>query len=200
MNRVLVVDDDCGMRCALAAMFEDRGWKAEAASSPEEALRVCLAQAPELVVSDVRMPEGGGMRLMKELKAIAPQAAVVMMTAYGGVQEAVEAMKEGACDYLTKPVSVEQIERTVERLMRMEGQPMPRRLPPLPLREMERELFESTLRTTRGNRSRAAKLLGVSLRTVRNKVREYQLPSRGEYEHGHAANGNSIGAAAGTVA
>jgi len=140
------------------------------------------------------------MRLMRELKAVAPQAAVVMMTAYGGIEEAVEAMKEGALDYLTKPVSVEQIERTVERLMQGDGPAGPRRLPSLPLREMERELFESTLRATRGNRSRAAKLLGVSLRTVRNKIREYKLPSRGEYEHEHAANGNAAGAAAGTLA
>jgi DNA-binding NtrC family response regulator len=200
MNRVLVVDDDCGMRCALAAMFEDRGWQAQAAASPEEALQACQKGAPELVVSDVRMPHGGGLRLVRELKTLAPQAVVVMMTAFGGIEEAVEAMQEGASDYLIKPVSVELIERAVERVLRREGSFPERGRAPQPLREMERELFESTLRATRGNRSRAAKLLGVSLRTVRNKIREYQLPARGEYEHGTALAGSAAGAAAGTVA
>ena len=193
MNHVLVVDDDIGMRCALAAMFEDRGWSTETASDPREALKALQRRPPQLMVSDVCMPEGGGIRLMREVRAVSPGTAVVMMTGFGGIPEAVEAMKDGACDYLTKPVSVEQIERAVDRLLH--------RTPPLaetqsrPLREMERELFESTLRVTCGNRSRAAKLLGVSLRTVRNKVKEFGLPSRGEYaitRITHAASAGTI--------
>ena len=102
---VLVVDDEPGMRMALKANFERDGWRVETASGAVEAVQKC-EQAPfPLDVTDVCMPDGDGLELMRRLRAADSSTAVIVLTAFGTVAQAVQAMRNGACDYLTKPFS-----------------------------------------------------------------------------------------------
>ena len=118
---VLVVDDEPGMRLALKANFEEAGWQVETASGPPEAMRKFEQTRFPLVVTDVRMPDGDGLELMRSVRASDSSTAVIVLTAFGTVAEAVTAMQGGACDYLMKPFSFEQLQSTVSRVMQNPG-------------------------------------------------------------------------------
>ncbi len=114
---VLVVDDEPGMRMALRANFERDGWRVETASGASEAVHKYSQNSFPLVVTDVCMPDGDGLELMRRVRAADATTAVIILTAFGTVAQAVQAMQSGACDYLTKPFSFEQLQSTVERVM-----------------------------------------------------------------------------------
>ncbi len=116
-NRVLVVDDDQGMRVALEARFLRRGWQVEAAANAGEALDKFRRGMHALIVTDIRMPGADGFAVMREARALSPHTAVILLTAFASVPDAVAAMKDGACDYLVKPVSFEQLEQAAERIL-----------------------------------------------------------------------------------
>ena len=115
---VLVVDDEPGMRLALRANFERDGWQVETAAGVSEAVRKCGEGRFPLVVTDVCMPDGDGLELMRRVRTADDSTAVIVLTAFGTVAQAVQAMRNGACDYLTKPFSFEQLQSAVERVMR----------------------------------------------------------------------------------
>ena len=117
MNRVLVVDDDAGMRSALEARFLRRGWRVETACHATEAMEKFRRGLHPLIVTDIRMPGDDGFFVMREARSLAPHTAVILLTAYGSVPDAVMAMKDGACDYLVKPVGFEQLEAAAERIL-----------------------------------------------------------------------------------
>jgi DNA-binding NtrC family response regulator len=122
MNRVLVVDDDGGVRAGLEARFLRRGWQVETAASAAEALARFRREMHPLIVSDIRMPgpDGtgeDGLAVMRTARTLSPQTAVILLTAFASVPEAVAAMKDGACDYLVKPVAFEHLEQAAERIL-----------------------------------------------------------------------------------
>ena len=117
MNRVLVVDDEAGMRAALEAHFLRRDWRVDTAANAGEALEKFRRVLHPLVVTDIRMPGADGFSVMREARTLAPHTAVILLTAFANVPDAVTAMKGGACDYLVKPVSFEQLEQAAERIM-----------------------------------------------------------------------------------
>jgi DNA-binding NtrC family response regulator len=117
MNRVLVVDDEAGMRSALEAHFLRRDWRVDTAANAGEALEKFRRGLHPLVVTDIRMPGADGFSVMREARALAPHTAVILLTAFANVPEAVTAMKGGACDYLVKPVAFEQLEQAAERIL-----------------------------------------------------------------------------------
>jgi len=117
MNRVLVVDDDGGMRAALEARFLRHGWQVETAAHAAEAIDKFRRGMHPLIVTDIRMPGEDGLSVMRAARALAPHTAVILLTAYASVPDAVAAMKDGACDYLVKPVSFEQLEQAAERIL-----------------------------------------------------------------------------------
>jgi DNA-binding NtrC family response regulator len=117
-NRVLVVDDEIGMRAALEASLRRGGWSVETADGVQDALRKFASGRHPLVITDMRMPDGDGLEVMRCTRQLEPTTAVILLTAYGNVPDAVQAMKAGACDYLTKPVAPEHLEETVRRLMK----------------------------------------------------------------------------------
>jgi len=119
MNRVLVVDDEPAMRTALEASFAHNGWKVETASGTHEALERFRLWPCPLVITDMRMPDGDGLKVMSGIRTLAPETAVIFLTAYGSVPEAVKAMKGGACDYLVKPISFEQLHEAAQRVLKM---------------------------------------------------------------------------------
>jgi DNA-binding NtrC family response regulator len=117
MNRVLVVDDDAGMRTALDVGFRRRGWIVDTAARTSEALVKFKRFQPALVVTDIRMPDGDGFSVMRHVRELAPGTPVILLTAYGSIPDAVDAMKGGACDYLVKPISFERLEQVVARIL-----------------------------------------------------------------------------------
>jgi len=118
---VLVVDDELAMRTALEASFRRNGWNVTTASGAGEALAKFRTMPCPLVVTDVRMPDGDGLQVMQGVREMAPETAVIFLTAFGTVTEAVQAIKDGACDYLMKPVSFERLRETAERVLAVAG-------------------------------------------------------------------------------
>jgi two-component system response regulator AtoC len=116
-QQVLIVDDEPGMRLALEANFVRRGWKVETAGGVIDALSRFRRHLHPLVVTDIRMRDGDGFALMRGVRQLAPQTAVILLTAFGSVPDAVAAMRDGACDYLVKPVAFEPLERAAQRVL-----------------------------------------------------------------------------------
>src|ERR1700742_1667219 len=104
-GRILVVDDEVNARTALAELLRDEGFEVEMAADAFKALGKYEAFAPHVVVTDLKMPGMDGIELVKKVRAAEDPAAVVVMTAFGEVSSAVEAMRAGAADYLTKPIN-----------------------------------------------------------------------------------------------
>jgi DNA-binding NtrC family response regulator len=117
MNNVLIVDDEAAMRAALEANFRRRGWGVQTAAGVGDALSKFRMEPTTLVVTDMRMPDGDGLQVMQGVRTFVPNTPVILLTAYGSVPDAVQAIKEGACDYLQKPVSFDQLEAAAERFL-----------------------------------------------------------------------------------
>jgi DNA-binding NtrC family response regulator len=115
---VIVVDDEPGIRTALRANFLRHGWRVETASCVREAIRNVESRDFDLVVTDIRMPDGTGMDVMRAARKASATTAVILLTAYGSVPDAVNAMRDGALDYLTKPISFDQLQATAAKVMR----------------------------------------------------------------------------------
>jgi DNA-binding NtrC family response regulator len=117
--QLLVVDDDRAMREMLASLFKERGLWVEEASSARAALELAAEREFDVVLSDIRMPGLSGIELVGQLRRLRPNTPVVLMTAFGTIDSAVEAMRAGAFDYITKPFEPDAvifaIDRAIER-------------------------------------------------------------------------------------
>jgi two-component system response regulator FlrC len=116
-NPILVVDDEPNMRNALFEALTRQGHAVDLAENGLEALEKFRANSFDLVITDVRMPRVDGMEVLREIKKSSVDTPVVVVSGYGTVETAVEAMREGAFDYILKPFSLELIEETVERAL-----------------------------------------------------------------------------------
>jgi len=116
MPKLLVVGDDRNIRVSLVRTLQPLDYEVHSAESGSQALRLIEGVREfDLVLSDWRMAKMNGLELLRKIKEASEKTVVILMTAYGTIENAVAAMKEGAHDYLTKPFSIEQIRRTVER-------------------------------------------------------------------------------------
>lgn len=115
-ERVLIVDDEPSMRTALMESVRRLGYEVQGAVDGADALERVTRFRPWLVITDLKMPRITGLDLIKDIKARAPQTVIVLMTAYGTVETAVDAMKFGASDYLLKPFSMDLLERVIANL------------------------------------------------------------------------------------
>jgi two-component system response regulator AtoC len=109
VRRILVVDDEENIRIVLRTLLRRNGYEVEAAASGEEALALVESFGPDVVLTDVRMPKMGGLDLLSTLRAKNHPATVIVMSAYGNVELAIEAMQAGAYDYLQKPFKPEEV-------------------------------------------------------------------------------------------
>jgi two-component system, response regulator FlrC len=114
---VLVVDDEESMRYFLEKTLRREGYEVVAAKDGPEAIAAAEREPVDLVLADVRMPGMDGVALLRALRTIHPRVPVVLMTAYGTVEDALAAMKQGATDYVLKPFRVEQIRETVAKAL-----------------------------------------------------------------------------------
>lgn len=109
MRRVLVVDDEENIRLVLRTLLRRHGYEVETAPGGEEALGLVESFGPDVVITDVRMPRMGGMDLLSTLRAKGNDATVIVMSAYGNLDQAIEAIKAGAYDYIQKPFKPDEI-------------------------------------------------------------------------------------------
>jgi two-component system, NtrC family, response regulator AtoC len=115
MTRVLVVDDEPGLRQSLGLLLADAGYDVTAEGNGAKALERALAESFDLVLCDVRMPEMDGIAFLRAYKGRGGNALVVMMSAYGGEEAALAAMKEGAYDYIPKPFRPDEVILTLRK-------------------------------------------------------------------------------------
>ena len=116
MARILVVDDEPKLGRYVAEMLELDGHEVDRAGGGRDALARLAAEPLDLVVTDLRMPEVDGLAVLRAARAVAPPVEVIVMTAFATAQSAVDAMKAGAADYLTKPFSMDELRLRVRRL------------------------------------------------------------------------------------
>lgn len=114
-EKILIVDDEKIIRESLYHWFEDDGYTVEAAESGESALKKFLVESSDLLLVDLKMPGMGGLELLKEVKKINPETIVIMITAYASVNSAIAAIKDGAYDYVTKPIDPDDLANLVSK-------------------------------------------------------------------------------------
>lgn len=116
--KILVTDDEKNIRITLTTLLEACGYEVDGAENGEAAIEMASANAYLLVFLDMKMPGMGGIATLKRLKQLHPALNVIMMTAYGTIETAVEAMKLGAVDYIRKPFAPEEIKAMLKRIER----------------------------------------------------------------------------------
>jgi two-component system, NtrC family, response regulator HydG len=116
-THILVVDDEVGIRESLGKILEREGYTVTTTDNGEEALDVARSRRVDLVLADIMMPKMNGIELLRAIKAMSPAIEVVMMTAFGSVENAVECMREGAYDFVTKPMKRAIVVRSVQRAL-----------------------------------------------------------------------------------
>ena len=174
---LLVVDDDEILRERMVRAFRERGFDAMGAPDGQQALALAAEDPPEFAVVDLRMPGRPGLEVVRELIALDPATRIVVLTGYGSIATAVEAMRIGAKHYLTKPADADEILRAFE------GESPPSAgSPPAPtdaelgtpsLARTEWEHIQRVLADVNGNVSEAARRLGQHRRSLQRKLSKY---------------------------
>ncbi len=168
---LLLVDDDDAFRAALGAALGRRGFAVTLAAEPIEARRAAAAQVFEHALVDVRMPGESGIELCVALRQIDEGTRIVVLTGYGTIANAVEAMRAGAVDYLTKPVDAEACERALRGLPADRSEDLPS------LERVEYEYLQRVLADCAGNVSEAARRLRMHRKSLQRKIGRHP-PSR----------------------
>jgi len=170
---VLVVDDDETFRSRLVRAFQSRELEAQGAKDGEEAVLLAKKESPEFAVVDLRMPGMSGLDVVRELKAIDAMTNIVVLTGYGSIATALEAVRLGATHYLTKPADVDDILAAFDRANRAPSEPavVEHNVPSLARAEWEH--INRVLTDCGGNISQAARLLGLHRRSLQRKLSKY---------------------------
>jgi two-component system, response regulator RegA len=175
---MLIVEDDDVFRRRLAQAFADRGFEVREARDADEALDAARHDTPEFVVVDLRMPGRSGLDVVRELKALDAATSIVVLTGYGSIATALEAVRLGAQHYLTKPADVDAIlaafERGAEGATVAADVAIPMETPSLA--RVEWEHINRVLMDCNGNVSQAARVLGLHRRSLQRKLSKFPLP------------------------
>ncbi len=117
MEKILIVDDERSMRDVLSIMLKRAGYGVTVATDAEEAMAQINKEIFDLVITDLKMPKGSGLDVLKAVKASSPETMVLVVTAFASTESAVEAMKQGAYDFLTKPFQVDEVQLIVKNAL-----------------------------------------------------------------------------------
>jgi len=163
---LLIVDDDDVFRRRLVRAFSERGYDVRDAAGAMMARDLAADDSPEFALLDLRMEGESGLWLVEQLRRIDPATRIVMLTGYGSVATAVEAMKKGAAHYLQKPATADEIEAALRDAL-----PHTRAEEALPsLARNEWEYIQRVLHESAGNVSEAARRLGLHRRSLQRKL------------------------------
>jgi two-component system response regulator RegA len=169
VNRILVCDDDAPFRKRLARSLRDLGFEVYEAESAQEGLEVFIEFQPGKAIVDLRMPGDGGLWLVREIATRNSECRTVVLTGFGSIATALDAVKRGAVNYLTKPISVNQI---VAAFSPDFSQPVSEQSQMPSLAEVEAEYVQRVLDECGGNVSQSAKVLGVHRRSLQRKLKQ----------------------------
>jgi two-component system response regulator RegA len=169
---VLVVDDEPVFRDRLCRAFRQRGWDAHAAGTAGQTLELAGKVSPDLVLLDLRMPDTSGLDLIERIKELDSTITLFIVTGYGSIPTAMQALKLGADHYLSKPLDADQILAAYEELhTERSGKQAPVTVPSLA--RVEWEHIQRVLSDCSGNITQAAKLLGIHRRSLQRKLSKY---------------------------
>jgi len=170
--RMLLVDDDDIFRNRLRRALSDRGLEVATAADGEEAVVVASEFRPDRAVVDLRMPGESGLETVRRLLRQRPDMEVVVLTGYGSIPSATEAIRLGAVEYLTKPADSDQILAAFDGDVEAEAEvTVPEKAPSLA--RVEWEHIQRVLSDCRGNVSQAARVLGIHRRSLQRKLAKY---------------------------
>ena len=169
-RRLLLVDDDEIFGDTLARALSRRGYTVDLARSVEEGRKRLEAKPPDFAIIDLRIHDDTGLNLVEALAQQAPDVRVVVLTGFGSIATAVEAIKLGATQYLTKPASVDEILTALET--GTAAQPVAAPEKPLSVRRLEWEHIQKVLAEHGGNISATARALGMHRRTLQRKLQK----------------------------
>ena len=170
---LLVVDDDEIFRHRLARAFQDRGYRVYAAGNAEEAEKLSTADSPDYAVIDLRMPGRSGLEVVASLHRANPSTRMVVLTGYGSIATALEAVRLGANHYLTKPAHADEI---IAAFSRNDGPTEPSQdieVDAPSLDRVEWEHINRVLADCGGNVSKAARVLGIHRRSLQRKLSRF---------------------------
>lgn len=169
-NRLWIVDDDEPFRERLAKAFRRRGYATEVAADANRLDQLLAGGAPDYAIIDLRMRGESGLALIPAIRQRNNRARIIILTGYGNIATAVEAVRLGAVDYMTKPASIEQIEQALLGRQPAEAgwqHPLPS------LEQVEWEHLHRVLHDCQDNISQAARILGIERRTLQRKLQKY---------------------------
>lgn len=169
LPRIMVVDDDAVFRSRLVRALASRGYPTFDAPDAESAIELARRVRPHRAVIDLRMPGMSGIDLIRELTAIDSSIQVVVLTGYGSIATAVEAVRRGALDYLAKPADADQILAVFDRIKEEEHDDPNASTAPS-LARVEWEHIQRVLFDCAGNISEAARRLGIHRRSLQRKL------------------------------
>jgi len=118
MGKILIVDDELNMRLVLSAMLKKEGFEISSASNGREALQILQTNNIDVVITDLKMPDIDGMELLTVISDRYPEIPVIMITAHGTIATAVEALKKGAFDYITKPFDLDDLKNIISKAVK----------------------------------------------------------------------------------
>lgn len=173
MPAVLLVDDEDFFRERLAKAFTQRGFTVFAAANYDEAMQAIADHRPELAVVDLKMPGKSGLDLVEEAKNQLPGLKIVVLTGYGSIATAIEAVRLGALSYLSKPADVDDILRAFTKDPELKRELALQEFSPPSLARVEWEHINRVLADCGNNITMAAKKLGLHRRTLQRKLFKY---------------------------
>jgi len=170
---ILLVDDSFVLRDRLALAFEERGFRVSVAGSYEEAIAVFRQSPTDLAVLDLRMPGKPGMALIPELKKMHPETKILILSGFGSIATAIDAMRLGATNFLPKPADADDILNAFARVgSEIEIPQVEDEIPVPTLAQAEWEHIHRVLADCAGNISEAARRLGIHRRSLQRKLRK----------------------------
>ncbi len=170
-QRMLIVDDDEALRMRLTRAMQSRGFDARSVGSTAEALHQLSVFRPDFAVVDLNMPGDSGLVFVRELVRSCPATRAVVVTGYGSITTAVEAIRDGAYNYLTKPADADQILAALSS-QALQANPEGLSYKPQTLAEQEWDHIQRILADCGDNISEAARQLGIPRRTLQRKLKK----------------------------
>ena len=170
---LLLLDDDDVFATRIARALGSRGFEVSRAATAAEAIALARQESPECALVDLRLPDGHGLDVVAELHAIDATTRIVVLTGYGAIATAVESLKRGASDYLTKPVDADQVASALEP----QASPVDhlRAFTVPSLARVEWEHIQRVMTECQGNISQAARVLGLHRRSLQRKLAKYPV-------------------------